>query len=117
MNDISVNNGECKLMQTSTLSVSHVRVLYKYSVQHKSTDLFFALVTCMVLCTPGVPNFCTNLPVLLFGYFPVEILISNRIQRVMSQMKENKFLSDQIYNLLFVYSRVFILRVMIELIY
>ena len=33
-----------------------------------------------------------NIPVLLFGYFPVEILISNRFQRFMSQMKENRFL-------------------------
>ena len=30
-----------------------------------------------------------EIPVLLFGFSPVEILISNRLQRVMSQMKEN----------------------------
>ena len=36
-------------------------------------------------------------PVLLFGVFFVEILISARFQRVMSQMKEDKFLIKFIY--------------------
>ena len=34
----------------------------------------------------------TNFPVLLFGFQPLAILIPTRFQRVMSQIKENKFL-------------------------
>ena len=33
-----------------------------------------------------------KIAVLLFGFFPVAILISTRFQHVMSQMKQNKFL-------------------------
>ena len=55
----------------------------------------FNRLLCMALCTPRLPNFSQvqkqNL-VLLFGFPPVAFLISNRLQCVISQMKDNEFM-------------------------
>ena len=56
-----------------------------------------------ILYTKGANFFqsANKIPVFMFGSLPVEILISNRFQCAMSQMKENKFIIKFIiYNFL-----------------